>query len=676
MTGMKKKLGVALGLAWMVCMPTVLARDVVMQQPLPESAAAAAPQDDFYLYVNQDWIKKAVIPADESGTNPTRDLETLTRQQLTSITQEAVKNRASYPDASDEARAADLYACITDKKGRNAVGLGNLAKSLQQIEESSSVQEYAETMAAIGREYGLGGGMLGGTGVSSDPKENKCYVAWIAGPSSGLGRELMTQPENAALQKDYQEYLRELLVLYGRSPEQAAKAAADIFALQKDIASHSLTIGQRSDPSKSIHRLERADLKKLYTQVDAEAMLDKAGVGPSNGVSFWYVLDKGAIARMDSLCTPDNLHVLKEQAICALLDANARLMNDAYEQVSSTFARQMSGAAAEKSEERKAEELNEGLLQENYGRMYADRYFDVKWQADVRSYVDKIMAEYKQRLARLDWMSEPTKQQAVKKLDHMNIYIGKPDAWHEYIDQISIVRPENGGSLINNVMELRRLEAAFDMQKLGQPVRRDVWDDMMPQTANAFYNPLNNSINFPAAYLQPPFYDPQADEATNMGGVGNIIAHEITHAFDSGGAQYDENGCLHNWWTPKDYAEFKNRQAKVIAFYNRYVLPDGTRTNGEQTLTENIADLGASFCTAAIVGNDPEKLRHMYVRYALTWREKRTPESLRLAMADVHALPYARTNAVLSADNSFYRAYDVKPGDGMYAAPEERPLIW
>ena len=676
MFGMKKKLGLLVGLALIVSMPTGLAKDVVLQIPLSESAAPAAPQDDFYLYVNGDWIKKAIIPPDEALTDPTEDLVILTRKQLTDITQEAVKNRASYAKESDEARVADFYACITDKKGRNAAGLGDLAKPLQEIERASSVQEYAETMASLSRTYGFSGGVLGGVDITRDRIENDRYAAEIAIPANGLGQELMTQPENAAFQKDYQDYLQQLLILYGRSKEEAAKTAGDVFALEKDIAEHSMKVGELFNPSQSTHRLNRAELRNLYQHLDEEAVLNKAGVGPANGVSFWYTSDIGAIKRVDELSTAERLPVLKAQGICALLQANAPVMTDNYAQAYADFSQKMDGAQAGKSEERRTEELNENILFETYGRLYTAHHFNEQWKAEIQSYVDKILAEYKKRLLNLDWMSEPTKQMAVKKLEHMQICIGAPDAWDEYVDKISVVRPEDGGCLVNNYLELKKMMNEVSWRRFGQPVRKDIWTDMMPQTVNAFYDQQNNSINFPAAYLQTPFYDPREDEATNMGGVGNIIAHEITHSFDSGGAQYDENGRLHNWWAPSDYAEFKKRQTKIIAFFERYVLPDGSRTNGEQTLTENIADLGATCCLTAIIGHHPEQLRHMYTRYALTWREKTTDALLHRRMVDVHALPYVRTNAILSSDNGFYEAYDVKPGDGMYVAPEERIFLW
>ena len=675
----KQRAGIALGLALALSlvMPTAMAKDFTVQIPLQEDAPAVTPQQDFYLHVNSDWIKKTQLPADEGQYTMFHKLQDETRGQLEQITKDAVQNRSDYADASDEARIADVYACIVDRQGRNAAGLGRLAEPLQQIEKAASVQEYADTMAMICRTYGVGGGMLGGFGIIKNPLENDRYVVALGEPSAGLGREFMGQADNEEYFQYYRDNIRDMLVLYGRSPEAAAKSAADIFALEKDIAGHSMSLAEARDPSKVIHRMELADLKKLYKHIDVEKMLNAAGAGPADGVAEWYLGDTRAIGRMDELCTPELLPVLKEQAIYALLSGHAELLTDAYSDTVYAYGQKMSGAQAQMSNERKIEELCESILSDCYGRLYAARHFDAQKKEAVQSYLDLTMKEYKQRLARADWLSEATRQEAIKKLDHMAVHIGEPEAWPEYLDKISIVRPENGGCLIDNIMELRKLETSYSRQRLGQPVRRDLWEGYEPQTVNAFYSAQDNSINFPAGILQPPFFDPQADRETNLGGIGYVMAHEITHSFDSSGAQFDENGRLHNWWTPKDYAEFRKRQEKVIQYYNRYVLPDGRRMNGAQTLTENIADLGSMSCLSAIVGHDPEKLCRMYTNAALTWRGKCNEAMLRQLLAvDVHSLEYVRIDAVLSSTDGFYEAYDVQPGDGMYVPPQERAHIW
>ena len=673
----KQKAGFALGLALTVLMPTALAKDFTMQVPLAENAPTATAQQDFYLHVNGDWISNTPIPADASMVSVPTQLEEQTRGQLKEITRDAVQNRANYAAGSDEARVADLYACVMDRDGRNAAGLGKLAEPLQRIEKAASIQEYAETMADICRQYGMSKGMLGGFWIGKDPQENDRYVVFLNEPSTGMDTGTMTAAEGAAFRQAYQDHMQELLVLYGRDRAAAAKSAAAVLALEKDIAGHSMTAADSMDPSKTLHKMQLPQLKKLYQHIDLVRMLDAAGIGPGSGNAVWYLHDPRAIARMDELCTPDRLPVLKDQAILSLLLEHQDLLNDAYGQAHLDYIQRLFGTQKPMSAELQAELVTESVLAEIYGRLYAARYFSPQKKEAVQAYLDLILQEYKKRLTKLDWLSDATRQRAIKKLEHMTVHIGAPDAWPEYLDQITMTAPQEGGCLINNVMEIRRLITKYMRQQLGQPVRRDFWPGFRPQTINAIYNVQDNSINFSAAILQPPYFDLQADRAVNLGGIGDVMAHEITHAFDSSGAQYDENGRLRSWWTPADYAAFKKRQDKVVAYYNRYVLPDGRRTNGAQTMNENIADLGAVSCLTSIIGPDPEALRRMYTNLAVVSRESINAAQLQMYLTnDEHALHYARVDGVLSSTDGFYAAFNVQPGDGMYVPPEERVSIW
>jgi len=250
-----------------------------------------------------------------------------------------------------------------------------------------------------------------------------------------------------------------------------------------------------------------------------------------------------------------------------------------------------------------------------------------------------------------------------------------PGEWQPVIDLIRIKSPKQGGTLIGNVLGITKTSLDYSYGLLNKPVDRKIWSEL-PQTVNAGYYPSDNSINFPAGILQQAFYDHRASRETNLGGVGMVIAHEMTHSFDNNGAQYNEHGAISNWWTENDYKEFEKRQANIIKFYDRYKFGGGMSENGTQTLSENIADLGAMSCLTSIVGDDPAKLREVYANFAVIWRSLLTDEELRGCMTDVHSVPYVRVDAVLSSTDGFYKAYDLKPGDPMYAAPEERARLW
>ena len=674
----KRGLGAMLGMVLMVAsMPMAFAKDFTVQLPVTESTAIPSLKDDFYLYTDGAWIKSAKIPKDDMSISDFTLVSERTRQQLLGITKEAVENRSRYSAHSDEARIADLYACFMDQKGREAAGLDALAEPLKRIDSAKSIQEYANTMASIARNYFMDGGSLGSFEVINDPIDNDKYVVVFGEPSAGLGKESMLDAGNSQNQKYYKEHIRDILLLYGRSPAVAEKEAADVFALEMDMAKHSLSLGEESNLSKSIHCLDFAAVQKLYSNLDAAAMLKAGGIGPDNGIHRWYVGDLDEITRFNELCKPELLPTLKAQAIFNILSGNSMALPQQYDKESWDYVQHTNGLQAAMSAEKRIEMLNESVLSQSYGRVYAARYVDPQRKKAFRAYLDIVMAKHRKNLENLDWMSAETKRQAIYKLDHMAIHIGMPDAWPAYIDQYVVKRPEDGGSLMGNIMALRRLTADYKYSLIGQPVRRDTWEDGTTSEVNAFYNVMNNSINFPIPILQEPFFDPKADFETNLGGIGVPLAHEITHCFDSLGAQYDAQGRLRNWWTDRDYAEFKKRQEKVVAYYERYVLPDGRRTNGEQTLGENIADLGAVSCLTEIVGHDPEKLRKMYTKYASVWRSKLNDIALRQSIDDdIHALDYVRVDAVLSATDGFYEAFGIQPKDGMYVPPEERVKIW
>lgn len=672
-----KKLTAALTLALLMSVSTGFAKapDFTVQIPYTGNGTPATPQQDYYLYMNAAWLKNAKIDPDKASKTSADDANLNIKKNLTEITQQAVKHHAADTATLDEKNIANMYACIQDQKTRNKAGLGNLAPMLKRIEGITNLQEYAETMANMNKHNLTISPMLGGYGVANDPIDNDDYVIVLLEPA-GLSREMLEDKNNDAMFAKYRNHIRDLLQLYGRSPEAAAKSANDIFNLQRDLGLHSLTIAESANPSKVSNKLNLADLKKLYSNVNVTAMLDAGGIGPKSGIKNWYVSDPGLISRFNEFYTPEHLPVLKEYAVYSLLNSYSNLLGQDYQKLATAYEKSMSGAKKETDPVTQNLQLNQQLLPFTYGRIYANTYFDESRKNMVKSYVQLIMATYRNKLKQLNWMQPNTKKMALKKLDSMDINIGYPEAWQEYIDQLNIKSPQEGGNLINNVLSMSEQITKWERARVGMPVRKDLWGSMTPQDVDAFYNPLDNSINFPAGILQAPFFDAKASRDTNLGGVGMVIAHEITHCFDSNGAQYDEMGRQRNWWQSTDYAEFKKRQDKIAEYYSRYLLPNGTRMKGEQTLSENIADLGASSCITAIIGHNPEGLRQAYQNLGIIWRNKSTDQLLQAMLADIHALPYIRVDGVLSTTEGFYEAYRVNAGAPMYVAPEDRVRLW
>lgn len=330
-----------------------------------------------------------------------------------------------------------------------------------------------------------------------------------------------------------------------------------------------------------------------------------------------------------------------------------------------------------KAADKLAGEMTQSMFGFEFGRLYAEQCFSGQDKENVTAMIRQILAAYKKRILALDWMGDETKANAVKKLDSMTLKVGYPDHFTDVHATARITPPEQGGTLIGNVLALMRAETAFDLEEGKKPVDKEKWA-MTPQTVNAYYNPSGNEIVFPAGILQEPFYSPEADLATDMGGIGMVIAHEISHAFDSSGAMYDEKGNYKMWWTEEDLENFRALAGKVADYYDGQEGFEGRFVNGEQTLGENIADLGSLSCVTSIVGDDTDGLRALFTRFATIWASKYMDEAMiRRLNTDVHSPAKVRVNAVLRNTDAFYLAYpQLREGDKMYLAPEQRVGIW
>ena len=667
----------ALTLTLLLSVSTSFAKapDFTVQVPYKGDGKPTAPQQDFYLYVNAGWQKTTKIPADSGSVSSFKDAGDRKDKQLEELTKLAVKHAAAGTATQDEKNIANLYACIKDQKSREQAGLGNLKPILESIEGIQSNQEYAEKIATLFKQHGGIPGMVGPYGGFNDLENNDKYVATLEGPA-GLPREQLESKSNDEYFAKYRDHIRDVLHLYGRDEKAAAKTANDIFNLQKDLGLHSLTVAERSDPTKRFRTLDLAGLQKLYSHLNVEAMLNAGGIGPKDGIHSWLIQDPAQMARFNELNTPALLPTLKEYSIYSLLDSHSALLGRQYQKLAIEFGKVSEGSEKAPTQKKMDLDLTEGLLAPIYGRLYGKTYFSDASKKEVTGYVQLVLQHYRNELQQLDWLTPATKAMAIKKLDNMDINVGYPEAWPDYLDQLQVKSPKEGGVLINNTLDMVALINTWDRQRIGTPVRKDYWDEVLPQTINAFYTPTDNSINFSAAILQKPFFDPKADRETNLGGVGVVIGHEITHCFDNTGSKFDYLGRMRNWWQPADYEAFSKRQERISAYYSRFLLPDGTRVNGQQSLTENTADLGGMNTITQIIGHNPEALRRAYKNFAIIWRSKASDRYLQDELSDVHALPYVRVIGVLGSTDGFYEAYPVKPGDKMYVAPEDRVKLW
>lgn len=629
-------------------------------------------KEDYYEAVNHALLSETEIPPDANSWGCFDELDNQAYETLNTILKETASNKEKYKHGSTEQKIADLYAAAINMEERDAAGLGALNSYLEQINGAANVQEYAEAAMSIGRELGLSSSF--GFYVGADSSDSTKYVTYLVAPDLGPGKETLEDAEQSDLMGQYEGYITKLLTAAGRTPEEAAISAGKILAFQKDLASSALTLNEAGNPSFTYNVYTQEEMIALFPNLDMKRVLS---AGKHEKTKTFVVEQPEVEKKLSGYFTEQNLQLLKDYSTFCLLNNLAKYLPSDVRSANLNYNKAQKGNKDIKSDERLAGELVQGLLPFEFGRLYVEECFSEKDKDIVKQMVDEIIAEYKNRIDGLSWMSAATKESAKKKLETMDIKIGYPDVWPKNMDQADILSAEEGGSLIYNVLELFKADTNYTWELAKKPVDRSLWG-MTPQTVNAYYNPSVNEIVFPAAILQAPFYSANVSKAENMGGIGTVIAHEITHAFDDSGSQYDEKGNFTMWWTEEDNQKFKERTDRVVKYYDGYEGFKGRHVNGRQTLGENIADLGALACVTDIIGDDPVQLQALFRSYAQIWAGKYTDESMLMRLnTDVHSPGKVRVNAVLSSTDAFYKAYpELKEGDGMYLAPEKRVKVW
>jgi putative endopeptidase len=646
-----------------------------------EETTAPRPQDDFYLSQNFDWMKASTIPESRSSIGTVYSTIDLNDQRLLEITKDCVKNRSRYSKTSDQGKIADLYTQILDMDSRNKAGYGNLSSILNLAESIQDTASLTKVSAMLMHTYGIHS-LIDEIAPTDDPL-GICptYMAGDTGPYLDLEKVYFTDDDYADYINALRDHIRNLLVLYGRDEQTASSEADRIIEIEKEIWTASQDYSARNDPSAYYRTYTYDQLKAMHRNIDIDEILNETGMAQANGADAFIITEPGAVEKADELYTEENLPVLKDYLIYRILNTFSGSMTQAYEDESLAYDRTLNGTTEDDPADKRAYQMVSWLLYSSYGRLFVKQYCSEKVRTEVKGYIQKIMAQYRTMLTGLDWMSDSTKQHAILKLDTMTVNVGYPDVWPDgYLDNYSVKTAKEGGSLINNIIDYKIIVNRHQYSLFGTKVDKTAWPDdegLAPQNTNAFYNDSNNSINILAGYLQPPFYDSKATEASNLGGIGRSIAHEITHAFDSGGSEYDENGQLNNWWTDADREAYNERTKAIAEYYSRYEMGSLGNVDGEQTLTENIADLGAIKCVTEVIGeSNTDGLRQCYTNLALCFCTKARNNYYLYQLSDVHSPNPVRVDGLLSSTDAFYTVYDVQPGDGMYVAPEDRVGIW
>lgn len=629
---------------------------------------ASNPKDDFYAAVNKEWLDTSIIQPGYTMNGTIYEIQYNTNQQVMELIKEIAAG--THADGSPEDKIQTLYQNIMNWDARNTAGIAPIQPYLDAIEAAETLDELMEVHNQI--IVDTTASMLLGYGVTQDLKDTDKKVPLFAAMGATLPKEYYA---NEAVMEFFAQYIATLLMLGGEvNPEAAVADAWAYIEVEKLLSDASLTQVEMTDINKTYNLYSAAELKDLFPNVDLDAVR-KADQLPA--ADTYVVTDPGLLEAAASLFTEEHVDQLKLCTRLALLSNFGGLLNREFKDAAFAFSSVLTGVTEEASDEEGAASAVQSYLSDYLGQVYVEEYFSPEAKAGVEKMIEDILTVYEERIEALDWMSETTKAKAIEKLEAITVKVGYPDEWDTMLDDVELRSVAEGGSYYENVIAMSRAAWAKNVAELDEPVDKEAWA-MSAYTVNAYYDATANSINFPAGILQAPMYDVDADYTENLGGIGYIIAHEITHAFDNTGAQFDADGNQSNWWTEEDYAAFQALCDDVASFYDGVEAIPGIACNGELTIGENVADLGALACITQIEGkqSNPD-YKTLYESAARSWRSAASREMRTyLSTLDVHAPDKLRGNRALQSLDEFYEAFDIQPGDGMYLAPEERVQVW
>ncbi len=635
-------------------------------------------QDDFYGFTNGNWMKKTVIPEDKSSWGVFYELRDNALTQVRSLIEAATKNPGK-PD-SEARKIADMYASFMDEKTRNALGFKPLQADLARVAAIKDKKDLPALFAYLNR---TGVETPFALSVYQDAKRTDTYAVYVS--QSGLGlpdRDYYLKDDDAKLKDARAKYLKHIERMLAMSGDKsAASHAADILDLETSLAQVQWTRVESRNAVKSYNSVEISKLNALAPGFDWPAYLNAAGLAGKS--EFLIVRQPSYFTGMAEVVAGTPLEIWRSYFQWRVLESYAAYLSSAA--VNERFAftgTTLRGVPKNELPWQLAVRVTDNALGEAVGKLYVEQYFPPENKARMLALVNNLLVAFREGIETLDWMGADTKKEAQAKLATFKPYIGYPDKWRDY----SALKTKRD-DLVGNVRAARSFAYQRAIEKLGKPVDRDEWS-MTPQTVNASYSPLRNSITFPAAILQPPFFNVKADDAVNYGAIGAVIGHEISHGFDDQGSQYDGSGTLRDWWTKEDRANFSARAANLVRQYGAYSPVANYKVNGELTLGENIGDnsgLAISFkayqkslqgAPAPVIDNFTGEQR-FYLGFGQVWRGKQRDDAAIVQIkTDPHTPAQFRASGTVLNQPGFYSAFGIKQGDQMYLAPEQRVIMW
>jgi putative endopeptidase len=640
------------------------------------------PCDDFFQFSGGNWLRNNPVPSYASRWGPRNLLGNRTQDLLRKILEDAAANRTATP-GSNAQKVGDFYAAAMDTVAIDRAGIVPLKPELDRL---AAVRDLAGLRAETVRLQELGASPFFRAGVDIDEKQTTQYAVQLSQGGLTLpNREfyLKTDARSERVKTAYRAYMKQLFELMGAAPMVAELDAATVERIETRLAKASRTPVELRDPQANYNKMTVAAAQQRYPVLDPKGLLAGMGLGKAQEM---IVGQPAFFDEVNTVLKTESLPDLKVYLRWHLVRSVASTLPTAYAEAAFRYSQVLSGAKQQPARWKRIQAATDNYLGEAFGQLYVDQAFSPEAKAKALEMVTNIKASMAEHIRTNTWMSAPTKAEALKKLNALRVKIGYPDVWKDYS-----ALPVSRESYLKNVLAARLWESRREAAKFGGPIDRNEWG-MTPSTINAYYNPPMNEIVFPAGYLQPPFFDPKADDAVNYGAIGGVMGHEMTHGFDDQGRQYDSEGNLRDWWTPADAAEFTKRTAVVGRQYEAFSPLDSVHVNGQLTMGENLADFAGLTVT---YGALQQQLQQRYgtgprpnydgftpeQRFFLSWAQLRRsnirPEALRQQIAtDPHSPDQYRTIGPMMNMPQFQAAFGCKEGNKMIRKPADRAVIW
>ncbi|OCB69573.1 endothelin-converting protein [Flavobacterium piscis] len=671
----------------MLCCVTIEAQNAKPKEPginLSNMDKKVSPGQDFFRYVNGSWLEKTEIPSDRNSWGSFNELRQKTDNDALAILKEASKD-PKYKSNTDQGKAIALFNTIMDTVGRNKNGVKPLQPYLKKIDAIKNVTDLQNFFIEMQPQGGIG---FFGVYVGADAKNsNKNSVNLSPGGLGLSDKDYYNADDKDSKEKreKYEVHVARMMQYLGESPAKAKESAKQILALEIELSAPRLDRVERRDRRKQYNPTAVADLKKNTPSIQWDKYFTGIGMAKLDTVN---VAQPRYMIALEKTLTEKKVEAWKEYLKWTLLNRTASTLSTDIENANFDFyGKTLTGALKQRPREEVALQVINGVTGEALGKLYVEKLFPAEAKDKAKNMIANVMLAYENRINALPWMSAETKTKAIEKLKKLTIKIGYPDKWKDY-SKLELKNVNEGGTYFDNSRNISKWAYAENLAKLGKPVDKTEWG-MSPQTVNAYFNPSYNEIVFPAAILQPPFYNYQADEAVNYGGIGAVIGHEISHGFDDSGARYNADGNLVDWWTADDLKQFTALGTKLADQYSALEPLPGIHVDGKFTLGENIGDLGginaaydglqlylkANGNPGLIDGFTPEQ--RFFISWATVWRTKSRDEAIKSQVkTDPHSPGMYRAVVPIQNVDAFYQAFGIKKGDAMYVEPEKRVKIW